>query len=137
MAKNSEHYDIVLNNGRVMDPETNFDGIRNIGIKDGKIVCITEKPINGKETIVKFEEGKSVARSMRQNARQKRAPNYQSSPEDSTVAGCDELTPSPLLKVRETEQQGTDRQAPESPRVVRGGRQYDAPEDSLFGNGCA
>jgi len=51
MGKESAHYDIVLNNGRVMDPETNFDGIRNVGVKDGKIVCITEKAINGKETI--------------------------------------------------------------------------------------
>jgi len=44
-------YDVVINNGRVMDPETNFDGVRNVGIKDGKIVVITEKAISGKETI--------------------------------------------------------------------------------------
>ncbi len=36
-------YDIVINNGRVMDPETNFDGIRNVGIKGNRIVTITEK----------------------------------------------------------------------------------------------
>ena len=34
-----------------MDPETNFDGIRNVGIKDGIIGLITEKDIKGKETI--------------------------------------------------------------------------------------
>jgi N-acyl-D-glutamate deacylase len=44
-------YDVVINNGRVMDPETNFDGVRNVGIKDGKIVAITEDAITGKETI--------------------------------------------------------------------------------------
>ena len=44
-------YDIVIKNGRVMDPETNFDGVRNVGIKDGIITLITEKDINGKETI--------------------------------------------------------------------------------------
>ena len=44
-------YDVVINNGRVMDPETNFDGVRNVGIKDGKIVVITEDTITGKETI--------------------------------------------------------------------------------------
>jgi len=44
-------YDIVINNGRVMDPETNFDGVRNVGIKDGKIAVITEEKITGKETI--------------------------------------------------------------------------------------
>ncbi len=41
----------MINNGRVMDPETEFDGIRNVGIKDGKIVTITEEKITGKETI--------------------------------------------------------------------------------------
>ena len=43
-------YDIVINNGRVMDPETNFDAVRNVGIKEGKIAVITEKKIKGKET---------------------------------------------------------------------------------------
>ena len=51
MANQNKSYDLVITGGRVMDPETNFDGIRNVGIKDGKIVCITEKTINGKETI--------------------------------------------------------------------------------------
>lgn len=51
MPKQKEQYDVVLTNGRVMDQKTNFDGIRNVGIKDGKIVAITEKPIKGKETI--------------------------------------------------------------------------------------
>ena len=44
-------YDVVINNGRVMDPETNFDGVRNVGIKDGKIAAITEDVIEGDETI--------------------------------------------------------------------------------------
>jgi N-acyl-D-glutamate deacylase len=47
----AETYDVVINNGRVMDPETNFDGVRNVGIKDGKIVVITKDAIKGKETI--------------------------------------------------------------------------------------
>jgi hypothetical protein len=34
-----------------MDPETNFDGVRNVGVKDGKIVVITEKTIKGKQVI--------------------------------------------------------------------------------------
>jgi len=44
-------YDVVINNGRVMDPETKFDGVRNVGIKNGKIVKITKSKIKGKETI--------------------------------------------------------------------------------------
>jgi hypothetical protein len=34
-----------------MDPETNLDGIRNVGIKDGKIAVITEDQIVGTEAI--------------------------------------------------------------------------------------
>jgi len=44
-------YDIVILNGRVIDPETNLDGIRNVGIKDGTIAVITEANISGQETI--------------------------------------------------------------------------------------
>lgn len=44
-------YDLVINNGRVMDPESNFDGIRNVGIKGGRIVAITEDAITGSDTI--------------------------------------------------------------------------------------
>jgi hypothetical protein len=44
-------YDIVILNGRVIDPETDFDGISNVGIKDGRIATITEDDIVGEETI--------------------------------------------------------------------------------------
>jgi len=33
-------YDLVINNGRVMDPETMYDAVANVGIKDGKIVAV-------------------------------------------------------------------------------------------------
>jgi hypothetical protein len=41
----------VILNGRVIDPETNYDKVSNVGIKDGKIAKITEKKIKGKKTI--------------------------------------------------------------------------------------
>ena len=44
-------YDIVIANGRVMDPESKLDAIRNIGIRNGKIAAITTQPITGKQTI--------------------------------------------------------------------------------------
>lgn len=47
----AEEFDIVIKNGRVMDPETKFDQIANVGIKDGKIAVITKDKIKGKETI--------------------------------------------------------------------------------------
>ena len=46
-----ETYDVAILNGRVMDPETNFDAVRNMGIRDGIIVTITEGEIAGTETI--------------------------------------------------------------------------------------
>ncbi len=44
-------YDVVINNGRVMDPETNFDGIANVGIKDGRIAEVSKTPLKGAKTI--------------------------------------------------------------------------------------
>ena len=44
-------YDLVILNGRVIDPESGFDAVRNVGVKDGTIVKITKKAIKGAETI--------------------------------------------------------------------------------------
>ena len=47
----AESYDLVILNGRVMDPETKLDALRNVGVRDGKIAAITKEKIKGKETI--------------------------------------------------------------------------------------
>jgi len=44
-------FDLVITGGRVMDPETMYDDIANVGIKDGKIAVITKEKITGKETV--------------------------------------------------------------------------------------
>ena len=44
-------YDLVISSGRVMDPETAYDEIANVGIKGGSIAVITKDEISGKETI--------------------------------------------------------------------------------------
>lgn len=44
-------FDIVLKNGRVIDPATEFDGIRNVGIRGDKIVEITSDNISGTKEI--------------------------------------------------------------------------------------
>lgn len=44
-------YDIVLKNGRVMDPETGLDAVRNVGIRGGRIMEISANPLSGKEVI--------------------------------------------------------------------------------------
>ena len=51
MTNQNELYDLVIIGGRVMDPETDLDAVRNVGVKGGKIDIITEQPIQGKETI--------------------------------------------------------------------------------------
>ncbi|HEY6826922.1 MAG TPA: amidohydrolase family protein [Gemmatimonadaceae bacterium] len=44
-------YDVVIANGRVMDPESGLDAIRSIGIRNGKIAGISATPLAGKTTI--------------------------------------------------------------------------------------
>src|SRR6267378_1974103 len=44
-------YDVVVLNGRVMDPESNLDAVRNIGIRGGKVETITGKTLKGKMII--------------------------------------------------------------------------------------
>jgi hypothetical protein len=44
-------YDLVILNGRVMDPESKLDAVRNVGIKDGKIAVISKEKISGKQEI--------------------------------------------------------------------------------------
>ncbi len=50
-ASSDESYDLVIANGRVIDPETQFDEVANVGIKDGRIVAITKEALTGKETV--------------------------------------------------------------------------------------
>jgi dihydroorotase len=44
-------YDTVILNGRVMDPESGTDAVRNVGIQGGKIAAITTEAIRGRNTI--------------------------------------------------------------------------------------
>lgn len=44
-------YDIVLRGGRVIDPETGFDGVRNVGISGDRISEISEEELKGRRTI--------------------------------------------------------------------------------------
>jgi len=44
-------YDVVIANGRAMDPESGLDAVRNVGISGGKIRAISEGRLNGKTTL--------------------------------------------------------------------------------------
>jgi len=47
----SPTYDLVLKGGQVIDPETELNAIRNVGINGDKIVEISQQTLNGKEVI--------------------------------------------------------------------------------------
>ena len=47
----ADFYDVVVLNGRVMDPESNLDAVRNLGIRSGKIQTITSKSLKGRTVI--------------------------------------------------------------------------------------
>ncbi|MBW4621432.1 MAG: amidohydrolase family protein [Cyanosarcina radialis HA8281-LM2] len=44
-ARSAQTYDIVIKGGRVIDPETQLDGRRNVGIKGDKIAAISESSL--------------------------------------------------------------------------------------------
>jgi len=50
-AQSNVLYDIVLTGGRVIDPETKLDTIKNVGILNKRIAEISSQPLKGKETI--------------------------------------------------------------------------------------
>lgn len=40
-------YDLVITGGRVVDPETGLDAVRNVGLKGDRIAAISEAPLQG------------------------------------------------------------------------------------------
>ncbi len=46
-----QEYDVVIANGRVMDPAANVDGVRHIGINAGRIAAVSATPLRGRTTI--------------------------------------------------------------------------------------
>jgi N-acyl-D-aspartate/D-glutamate deacylase len=47
----AQQFDVVLEGGRVMDPETGLDGVRNVGIREGKVAQISTEPLSGRRVI--------------------------------------------------------------------------------------
>ena len=47
----AQQYDVVLQGGRVMDPETGADAVRNVGIRDGKIARISSEGLSGRRVV--------------------------------------------------------------------------------------
>lgn len=47
----AQQFDVVIEGGRVIDPETGLDGVRNVGLRDGRIAGISSDPLSGKRVI--------------------------------------------------------------------------------------
>ena len=43
----AQDFDVVISGGRVMDPATGLDSVRNVGIRDGKIIVLSRDSISG------------------------------------------------------------------------------------------
>src|SRR5215470_8955220 len=50
-AVSAPQYDLVILHGRVIDPESGLDAVRNIGITSGSVKAITSSEITGGSTI--------------------------------------------------------------------------------------
>ncbi len=47
----AQDVDLVIANGRVLDPESGLDGVRNVAIDDGKIVAVSQERLAGRAII--------------------------------------------------------------------------------------
>ena len=47
----AQDFDLVIRNGRVLDPETKLDAVRNLGIRGGKVQTISAAPLQGRGQI--------------------------------------------------------------------------------------
>jgi len=46
-----QQYELVIEGGRVIDPETGLDAVRNVGIRGGKIVRVTTEALSGRRVV--------------------------------------------------------------------------------------
>ena len=51
VAAQADEIDIAVIGGRVIDPETGFDGVANVGIRGDRIVALTRDDLEARETI--------------------------------------------------------------------------------------
>ena len=47
----AQQFDLVIEGGRVIDPETGMDAVANVGIRDGKIVRVSTEALSGRRVV--------------------------------------------------------------------------------------
>ena len=50
-APAADTYDLVIANGRVMDPESKLDAVRHVGIRAGRIEALSATPLQGTKVV--------------------------------------------------------------------------------------
>lgn len=50
----SAQFDLVVRGGRIIDPESGLDGVRDIGIRDGRIALIAKQKLAGRKILEAF-----------------------------------------------------------------------------------
>jgi N-acyl-D-aspartate/D-glutamate deacylase len=51
IAAQPTRFDLVLRGGRVMDPASGLDEIRNVGLRDGRVAAMTKETLDGREVL--------------------------------------------------------------------------------------
>src|SRR5689334_18131505 len=51
MGASAQRYAVVISRGRVIDPETKLDAVRDVAIQGGKIAAISEASLQGSEVV--------------------------------------------------------------------------------------
>ncbi len=51
LAATGQEYDLVIEGGRVIDPETGLDAVRNVGIRQGKIALVSAEVLKGRRVV--------------------------------------------------------------------------------------
>jgi N-acyl-D-aspartate/D-glutamate deacylase len=47
----AQQYDLVIEGGRVIDPETGLDAVRNVGVRGGKITRVSSEALSGRRVV--------------------------------------------------------------------------------------
>jgi N-acyl-D-aspartate/D-glutamate deacylase len=50
-SASAQDFDLVIENGRVLDPESGLDAVRHVGIRGGRIVALETKPLKGRRHV--------------------------------------------------------------------------------------
>jgi N-acyl-D-aspartate/D-glutamate deacylase len=51
LTMEAQQYDVVIAHGRVMDPESGLDAVRDVGIRGGKIAAVSQDSLQGKSVV--------------------------------------------------------------------------------------